>query len=78
MEPSKTWIKPELKRTAVFEEDILLKQASLVYDLAMKAYDKSDMPTYDLLQGVAYMLYMLKAREYEISINTDYDNLKVY
>lgn len=78
MEPSKTWIKPELKRSAVFEEIVLLKQASLVYGLAMEAYDRGDMPTYDLLQGVAYMLYMLKSGDYEISINTNYDNLRVY
>jgi hypothetical protein len=78
MEQINKWIKPELKRAAFLEKDMLAEQASLVYALAMKGYAEGDTSTYDLLQGVAHMLFMLKCGDYEISVTTNYDNLKVY
>lgn len=70
--------KPELKREAIFEETVLLEQAYLVYDLAMKAYGNNDMPTYDKLMGVANLLYMIESGTFVVHVHGDYDNLGVY
>jgi len=70
--------KPELKREAVFEETILLEQAQLVYNLALDAYAKGNMPAYDKLMGVANLLYMIECGTYVVHVTTDFDNLGVY
>jgi hypothetical protein len=65
-------------RNAVIDAHILPLQASLVYELSMKAAQEGDREGYNYLQGVAAMLYHLMSGHYRIVVEEEFDNTRKY
>lgn len=65
-------------RDAVLNNEILLVQASKVYNVSIACYDAGDMEGYRLFMGVSNMLYMLHDGKYKLSVQEHEDNCGIY